>query len=122
MNDKCISLLLLRERSTDLIELVEQLVNSVVNTPKSFETDIDKIDIHRAQFLGAEEFARKDLEATRQSAAGATAGFPAGAAVASMAPTAALWVATTFGTASTGTAISAIPHRPWRADVVSLNS
>lgn len=108
MNDKGVSLLLLRERSTDLIELVELLINSVVNTPKSFETDIAKIDIHKAQFLGAEEFARKDLEAARQSAAGATAGFSAGAAVASMAPTAALWVATTFGTASTGTAISAL--------------
>ncbi|WP_230592705.1 hypothetical protein [Rhodococcoides fascians] len=108
MNDKGVSLLLLRERSTDLIELVELVINSVVNTPKSFETDIAKIDIHKAQFLGAEEFARKDLEAARQSAAGATAGFSAGAAVASMAPTAALWVATTFGTASTGTAISAL--------------
>ena len=108
MNDKGLSLLLLRERSTDLIELVEQLINSIVNSPKSFETDIAKIDINKAQFLGAEEFARKDLEAARQSAAGATAGFSAGAAVASMAPTAALWVATTFGTASTGTAISAL--------------
>ncbi|WP_308119280.1 hypothetical protein [Rhodococcus sp. BP-332] len=108
MNDKGVSLLLLRERSTDLIDLVEHLVNSIVNTPKSFETDIATIDIQKAQFLGAEEFARKDLEAARQSAAGATAGFSAGAAVASMAPTAALWVATTFGTASTGTAISAL--------------
>lgn len=35
-------------------------------------------------------------------------GFAAGAAVASVAPTAAMWVATTFGTASTGTAISAL--------------
>ncbi len=35
-------------------------------------------------------------------------GVTAGTAVASMAPTAAMWVATTFGTASTGTAISAL--------------
>lgn len=108
MNDKGLSLLRQRERSTDLIELVELLVNSIVNTPKSFETDFEEIDVHKAQFLAAEEFARKDLEAARKSAAGATAGFAAGAAVASMAPTAALWVATTFGTASTGTAISAL--------------
>ena len=108
MNDKGLSLLRQRERSTDLIEHVELLVNSVVNTPKSFETDFEEIDIQTAHFLAAEEFARKDLEAARKSAAGATAGFTAGAAVASMAPTAALWVATTFGTASTGTAISAL--------------
>ena len=108
MNDKGLSLLRQRERSTDLIELVELLVNSIAHTPKSFETDFDEIDIHKAQFLEAEEFARKDLEAARKSAAGAGAGFVAGAAVASIAPTAALWVATTFGTASTGTAISTL--------------
>ncbi|MCD2115109.1 hypothetical protein LQ384_28995 [Rhodococcus rhodochrous] len=108
MNDKGLSLLRQRERSTDLIEFVELLVNSIANTPKSFGTDFDEIDIHKAQFLAAEEFARKDLDAARKSAAGTTAGFAAGAAVASMAPTAALWVATTFGTASTGTAISTL--------------
>lgn len=108
MNDKGVSLLRQRERSTDLIELVELLINSIVNTPKSFATDFEEIDVQKARFLAAEEFARKDLEAARKSAAGATAGVAAGAAVASMAPTAALWVATTFGTASTGTAISAL--------------
>lgn len=108
MTDKGHSLLRQRERSTDLIELVEHLVNSIVNTPKSFQTDFDEIEIHKAQFLAAEDFAQKDLDAARKSAAGATAGFTAGAAVASMTPTAALWVATTFGTASTGTAISAL--------------
>ncbi|WP_433703458.1 hypothetical protein [Prescottella equi] len=108
MNDKGLSLLRQRERSTDLIELVELLVNSIANTPKTFETDFDEIEVNKAQFLAAEEFARKDLEAAKRSAAGAGAGFTAGAAVASMAPTAALWVATTFGTASTGTAISTL--------------
>lgn len=108
MNDKGLSLLRQRERSTDLIVLVELLVNSIANTPKSFKTDIAEINLHKAQFLKAEEFARKDLDAARKSAAGAGAGFAAGAAVASMAPTAAMWVATTFGTASTGTAISTL--------------
>jgi len=108
MNDKGLSLLRQRERSTDLIEFVELLVNSIANTPKSFETDFDEIDFHKAHFLEVEEFARKDLEAARKSAAGAGAGFSAGVAVASMAPTAAMWAAATFGTASTGTAISTL--------------
>lgn len=108
MNDKGVSLLRQRERSTDLIELVEMLVNSIANAPKSFETDFDEIVLHKTEFLQSEEFAQRDLEAARQSAAGAGAGFTAGAAVASMAPTAAIWVATTFGTASTGTAISTL--------------
>lgn len=108
MNDKGLSLLRDRERSTDLIEFVELLVNSIANTPKSFATDFEEINVHKAHFLGAEEFARDDLEAARKSAAGAGAGFAAGAAVASMAPTAAIWAAATFGTASTGTAISTL--------------
>lgn len=108
MNDKGLSLLRQRERSTDLIELIELLVNSIANTPKTFETTFEEIEVHRAQFLATQEFARRDLEAARKSAAGAGAGFAAGAAVASMAPTAAMWVATTFGAASTGTAISTL--------------
>jgi hypothetical protein len=108
MSDKGLALLRQRERSTDLIELVELLVNSIANTPKSFETSFDDIGVHKAEFLDAEELARKELEAARKSAAGAGAGFAAGAAIASVAPTAAMWVATTFGTASTGTAISTL--------------
>lgn len=108
MNDSGLSLLRLRERTTDLVELVEHLVNSIANTPKSFARDFQEIEMHRAQFVDVIEFARKDLQAARASAAGAGAGFTAGAAVASLAPTAAMWAATTFGVASTGTAISTL--------------
>ncbi|RZS57770.1 hypothetical protein EV141_1490 [Microcella putealis] len=108
MNDSGLSLLRQRERSTDLIDLVEFLVNSIANTPKSFEKDFEDINFHKAQFVEVIEFARKDLEAARASAIGAGTGFAAGAAVASMAPTAAMWAATTFGVASTGTAISTL--------------
>ncbi|WP_458106734.1 hypothetical protein M1D51_12515 [Arthrobacter sp. R3-55] len=108
MNDEGLALLRQRERSTDLIELVELLVNSIANTPKSFEASFEEIEFNKAEFLDAEELARQELEAARKSAAGAGAGFAAGAAIASVAPTAAMWVATTFGTASTGTAISTL--------------
>lgn len=108
MNDKGLALLGQRERSTDLIDFVELLVNSVANTPKTFEAVFEQIDVDKKEFLAAEDFARKDLDAARMSAMGAGAGFATGAAVASLAPTAALWVATTFGTASTGTAISTL--------------
>ncbi|WP_043655700.1 hypothetical protein [Nocardia thailandica] len=108
MADRGLSLLRQRERSTDLIELVEQLVNSIANTPKSFDTDFDEIEVHRKRFADTEEFAQNELDAARLSAAGAGAGFAAGTAVAGLAPSAAIWVATTFGTASTGTAISTL--------------
>ncbi|WP_219812167.1 MULTISPECIES: hypothetical protein [unclassified Rathayibacter] len=108
MSDDGLSLLRQRERSTDLIALVELVVNSIANTPKSFSRDFEQIELDRARFLDAEEIARADLVAARKSAAGAGAGVTAGAAIASVAPTAAMWVATTFGTASTGTAISTL--------------
>ncbi|MFC6009450.1 hypothetical protein [Nocardia lasii] len=108
MADRGLSLLRQRERSTDLIDLVEQLVNSIANTPKSFDTDFDEIEMNKKQFLNAEDFAAQELDAARLSAAGAGAGLAAGTAVAGLAPSAAIWVATTFGTASTGTAISTL--------------
>lgn len=108
MNDSGIALLHLRERSADLLGLVEVLVNSIANTPKSFATQLEDVRVRKSHFFEAEDYARKDLDAARQSAAGAGSGIAAGAAVASLAPSAALWVATTFGTASTGTAISTL--------------
>lgn len=108
MNDRGLTLFRQRERSGDLIEFVEQLVNSIANTPKSFNTDFEEIRMNKKDFLDSQEFSRKELEAARNAATGAGAGFIAGAAVASMAPSAALWAATTFGTASTGTAISTL--------------
>lgn len=108
MTDKGIALLRQRERSVDLLELVEHLINSIANTPKSFRTASEGVELNRTAFVDAEEFARKDLEAARAAALGAGAGISAGAAVASLAPAAAMWTATTFGAASTGTAISTL--------------
>jgi predicted nucleic acid-binding protein len=108
LNDAGIGLLLLRQRCIDTIEFVEELINSITNTPKSFETDIASITITKNEFRNAQDFATQELKAARKSATTASAGIAAGAAVASMAPSAAMWIATTFGTASTGTAISTL--------------
>lgn len=108
MSDKGILLMLDRQRTTDLISLVEHLINSIANTPKTFTADIATISTQKAQFLESEEYARKDLAAAKISAASAGAGVAAAGAVATIAPTAAMWIATTFGTASTGTAISTL--------------
>ena len=108
MNDKGIQLFLERSRSVDIIRLVEDLVNSIANRPKSFDAEFDAIETNRKQFQDNCEFGRQELEAARAAASSAGAGLAAGASVAFMAPTAAMWVATTFGTASTGTAISTL--------------
>lgn len=101
-------LCVMRTRAVDLILNVETLINSIANRPKSFDTDIAEIQTQRVRFIDVCEFAKAELEAAKKSALGAGAGISAGAAIVSVAPTAAMWVATTFGTASTGTAISAL--------------
>lgn len=108
MSDGGLHLYRVRERSVDLIQLIEHLVNSIANTPKEFQTNFEEIETERIAFADAEQFAKEKLDAARMTAAGGGAGVATGVAVASMAPTAAMWVATTFGTASTGAAISTL--------------
>ena len=108
MNDKGIKLYVERCRATDAITNVECLINSIANRPKAFDTDFAEIETSRAKFVESCEFADRELQAAREAAGGAGAGLAAGASVAFMAPTAAMWIATTFGTASTGAAISTL--------------
>ena len=108
MNDKGVQLFIERTRSVDSIALIEILINSIANRPKSFDSDFEEIKTNRDSFLNTCDFGERELEAARAAAGGAGAGIAAGASVAFMAPTAAMWVATTFGTASTGTAISTL--------------
>ena len=97
-----------RNEALKTIEDAEKLINSIARKPKEFEKDIQTVEISREKFQSALDFGLLQKKATEQSVGSAGAGIATGAAVASMAPTAAMWVATTFGTASTGTAISAL--------------
>lgn len=108
MNDKGVQLYVERTRALDTIALVENLINSIANRPKSFDAEFEIIITNRKSFLDSCDFARRELHEARMAATGAGAGLAAGASVAFMAPTAAMWIATTFGTASTGTAISSL--------------
>lgn len=108
MNDKGVKLFVERSRAVDSISFVEGFVNSIANKPKSFDADFKEIMSDRKQFTEACDFAERELMDARKAAVGAGAGLAAGASVAFMAPTAAMWVATTFGTASTGAAISTL--------------
>ena len=91
-----------------LIHEIELLVNSIANHPKEFDKKISDIRAAREKFRETADYAAEAWDATVKSGASVAAGIAGGAAVASMAPTAAMWVATTFGTASTGTAISTL--------------
>ena len=108
MNDKGVQLFVQRSRALDTIAFVEDVVNSIANKPKEFETVFEEVENNRARFKDSCEFAEQELKAAREAAGGAGAGIAAGASVAFMAPTASMWIATTFGTASTGAAISTL--------------
>lgn len=107
-SDDGLKLYILRERSIDLIGHVENLINSIANRPKEFEVKISEIHTKKKEFINNCEFIQKELHVAKKTAMGIGAGIASGVVVASIAPTAALWVASTFGTASTGTAISAL--------------
>lgn len=97
-----------RQETVQLISNVERLINSIAFHPKAFVIDFEEIKIEKQNFQGVIEFAKEQSENLERGSKLIGAGLTAGSFVASTAPTAAMWVATTFGTASTGTAISAL--------------
>ena len=103
-----------RTRALDTISFVENVVNSIANRPKTFDSDFEEINLNRRIFTDSCEFAERELQEARKAATGAGAGLAAGASVAFMAPTAAMWIATTFGTASTGQPYLHYQERPQR--------
>ncbi len=105
---KCERLYVARRQSADKIEEIETLINSIANTPKEIDRSVAQIKTERFKFRDTESYAAEASESTIKSGIGMAAGIAGGAAVAGIAPTAAMWVATTFGTASTGTAISTL--------------
>ena len=108
LNNAGIMLFHERGKASELINYIEALINTIANHPKEFDSDFIKINANKDEFKKASDFAEEELKTARATAAGGGAGVAAGVAVATMAPTAAMWVATTFGVASTGTAISTL--------------
>ena len=98
-----------RNAATDGIQQVESYVNTLANSPKEFDTMVAEFRVEADRFRGTVQ--RLETEASRSTKIGSatgTAGVAAGVGVAALGPSAAMAVATTFGTASTGTAISAL--------------
>ena len=97
-----------REKAAELIEDIEEFVNTLANSPKSFDSEFEKIKIEKTVFKRTLEYAGEQKKTLENMSKVAATGAAVGAGVATIGPSAALWVATTFGTASTGTAISAL--------------
>lgn len=98
-----------RTDAVSIIKQVEALINTIANTPKEFEKTIKEIEVNRNKFESKiAEIETECKEAAVDSGKVAGAGVAAGIGVAAFGPTAAMAVATTFGTASTGTAIATL--------------
>lgn len=98
-----------RATSDDLIGAVEQYVNTLANSPKEFEKSISEYSVAIQSFNSiVTSVEAESAAATIRGGVGAGASIGLGAATMATAPAAAMGIATTFGTASTGTAIAAL--------------
>lgn len=97
-----------RTSAIGVIENVENYINTLRNTPKAFEKEFEGIHFNTASFKTLSEIEYDEKLMIKIAGGGTTAGVAAGVATAAFAPTAAMAIATTFGTASTGAAISGL--------------
>lgn len=95
--------------SEDIILSVEKYINKLSNTPKEFNKSFLQYKSEFKVFSNLiESFNIESADAEIKAGGGAVAGVAAGIGTAALMPTAAMAVATTFGTASTGTAIATL--------------
>ncbi len=95
--------------AAEVIGPVEEYVNGLANTPKEFDKSVRAFRVEIERFLGTVQRIETKVAAAGKIGGGVgMAGATAGVSLAAFGPSAALAVATTFGTASTGTAISAL--------------
>ena len=108
MISSCDKLYYQRCRCIEDIDKIGALINSIANTPKDFEQKVQRITKERDKFKETEKYAKESMESTVKSGIGVFSAIGAGGVFAGVAPSVAMSIATTFGTASTGTAISAL--------------
>ena len=93
----------------EVVEPVEDYVNVLANTPKEFDKSVRAFRIEINRFVGTVQRIEKEAAESKKAGSGVgLAGATAGLGLAAFGPSAAVAVATTFGTASTGAAISAL--------------
>lgn len=102
-------MILRKDDANEMILRAEALFSQIANKPKTFDKAFAE---YRAEFRVfnaiLEDIQDRARSVDRKAGSAAGAGVAAGVGVAAFAPTAAMAIATTFGTASTGTAISAL--------------
>ena len=107
-NDTAMELYQTRKSAALAIDRIEKYINSLANTPKEFIKEISEVKVSIKEFNEAVRIEKQNNSDNIKGATIATSGTVAGGLIASLGPTAAMAIATTFGTASTGTAIASL--------------
>ena len=104
-----VALFNLRQQTLQTVLGCERYLSELANAPRELEKSVGELRTKYDSFQGrVAELETKAHDAAVKSGGGAGVGVAGGVGVAALAPTAAMAVATAFGTASTGTAISAL--------------
>lgn len=108
MEEKCNSLYATRKSVVSTISDVTRIINSISNKPKNFDTDFGKIGHELDTFTEMEVYAKQEFDAAVKAGIGAVTGSATGASIAALGPNTMLGIATAFGKATTGRAISTL--------------
>ncbi len=95
-------------RGVEIIKLCENYINTLANSPKEFNKVVAELKFQLKEITGEDWGLIYEEPDTKVAGSTAGAGFMAGTGVACLGPAAAMAFATTFGTASTGVAISSL--------------
>ncbi len=107
-NKVALDLYAVRKSAAKAIERIEKYINTLANTPKEFVKDVAQVKLNIKDFSEAMRIEEEANSANLKGAGAGVAGVVGGGAIAALGPTAAMAIATTYGTASTGVAISAL--------------
>lgn len=98
-----------RDTSADVVTACEQYLSALANAPRELEKSVGELRTEFESFRSTvTEMEKLANDVALKSGGGAAGGALAGIGVAALAPSAAMAIATTFGTASTGAAISGL--------------
>jgi len=106
-NSKAIALYSLRKGCAVAINNVEAYLTLLANTPQNYKKEVANVQISIQEFNHAVAI-ESDYQSGKIKETSMAAGAVGGIAIATLGPTAAMTIATTFGTASTGTAIASL--------------
>ena len=108
MEMACVKLYEQRVAAVEIVRMVEQVINSIANTPKEFGTKMGEVNQQLNTFKETEVYAQEAYQASVKAGANIAGSAAAGLGIATMVPSAMMGIASTFGTAATGTAIKAL--------------